>query len=92
MDATKRRTVRGVVVSAKMDKTIVVQTERQVMHPKYKKYMRRHTKYYAHDEANTARPGDTVEISQTRPLSRLKRWRLLSVLQAAPRTAGSDAS
>lgn len=72
----KIRTVRGVVESAKQDKTIVIRVERLVMHPLYKKYVRRHTKYYAHDEQNQANEGDTVEIYPTRPLSKLKRWRL----------------
>ncbi len=75
-----KRTVRGVVISSDMDKTIVVKIERLVRHPMYKKYVRRHTKFYAHDENNEARAGDTVEISMTRPLSKLKRWRLKEVV------------
>ena len=77
----KRRTVRGVVISDAMDKTIVVRVERLVMHPRYKKYIRRHTKYYAHDEQNSAKTGDKVEIATTRPLSKSKRWRLLEVVR-----------
>ncbi len=82
-----RRTVRGTVVSDKMDKTVVVQVERLVMHPMYKKFVRRFTKYYAHDESNNAHIGDTVEISETRPLSKKKRWRLVEVVKSAPRQA-----
>lgn len=81
MSDYKRRTVRGVVISDAMDKTIVVRVERLVMHPRYKKYIRRHTKYYAHDEQNTAKNGDKVEIGMTRPLSKSKRWRLLEVVR-----------
>ena len=84
--AAKRsdRTVRGVVVSNAMDKTIVVRTERLVAHGKYKKYVRRYTKYYAHDEENRARVGDFVELSMTRPLSKKKRWILDRVVREAP--------
>ncbi|MDR1486484.1 MAG: 30S ribosomal protein S17 [Deltaproteobacteria bacterium] len=70
----------GVVVSDKMDKTVVVLVNRLVKHPIYKKYIRRRAKFMAHDELNTARLGDTVEIIQSRPLSRLKRWRLTKVV------------
>ena len=75
-----RRTVKGIVISDKMDKTIVVRSERLTVHPMYKKFMRRFTKYYAHDENNTAKEGDHVELSLTRPLSKKKRWRLHQVL------------
>ena len=81
MSEHKRRTVQGIVISDAMDKTIVVRVERLVMHPRYKKYIRRHTKYYAHDEQNSAKTGDKVEISMTRPLSKSKRWRLLEVVR-----------
>ncbi|MBF0528963.1 MAG: 30S ribosomal protein S17 [Deltaproteobacteria bacterium] len=70
----------GVVVSDKMDKTVVVVVNRLVQHPKYKKYIRRRAKFMAHDEQNAARMGDTVEIAQSRPLSSLKRWRLTRIL------------
>ncbi|MDR1050139.1 MAG: 30S ribosomal protein S17 [Deltaproteobacteria bacterium] len=70
----------GVVVSDKMDKTVVVLVSRLVKHPVYKKYVRRSSKFMAHDELNAARMGDTVEIVQSRPLSRLKRWRLIGVV------------
>jgi small subunit ribosomal protein S17 len=74
------QTLTGVVVSDKMDKTVVVLVNRQVKHPVYKKYIRRRAKFMAHDEKNLARMGDTVEIIQSRPLSKLKRWRLIKVL------------
>ncbi len=77
-----KRTVRGVVVSDKMDKTVVVRVERLVLHPMYKKYLRKFTKYYAHDESNVAKNGDTVEIYSARPLSKKKRWRLGEVLSS----------
>jgi len=79
----KRRTLRGVVVSDRMAKTITVRVERVFKHPKYKKYIRRHAKYHAHDEDQAAKIGDQVEICETRPLSKIKRWRLLSVLNVA---------
>ena len=79
-----RRTVRGVVVSNKMDKTIVVKAERLVAHAKYRKFVRRHTKYYAHDESNTANVGDFVELLLARPLSKKKRWTLDNVIRHAP--------
>lgn len=71
----------GIVVSDKMDKTVVVQVERLVKHPIYKKYVRRRAKFMAHDEANDCRVGDTVLIRQSRPLSRQKRWRVSKVLE-----------
>ena len=77
----KERT--GVVVSDAMNKTVVVQAERRIVHPVYGKVMRRSKKYYAHDEKNEANIGDKVEIMETRPISRLKRWRLVSVIERA---------
>jgi small subunit ribosomal protein S17 len=74
------QTITGVVVSDKMDKTVVVLVNRLVKHPVYKKYIRRRSKFMAHDEQNSARLGDTVEIIQSRPLSRLKRWRLTKIV------------
>jgi small subunit ribosomal protein S17 len=71
----------GVVVSDKMDKTVVVQVERLVKHTVYKKYVRRRAKFMAHDESNDCRVGDTVLIRQSRPLSRHKRWRVSKVLE-----------
>lgn len=73
----------GTVVSDKMDKTVVVAVERLVRHPLYKKVHRRTSKYYAHDENNTSRIGDVVEIMETRPLSKLKRWRVVRILRKA---------
>ena len=83
---TKRKpkqTVEGVVVSDKMERTISVVVERLEMHRRYKKYVRRKTKYKAHDEKNEARVGDLVRLSATRPLSKLKRWRLQEILRRA---------
>lgn len=73
----------GQVVSAKMAKTIVVEVTRRVPHPLYKRVVTRRKKFYAHDEESTARPGDIVRIVESRPLSRLKRWRLAEVLRRA---------
>lgn len=71
----KTRKVRvGKVVSAKMTKTVVVTVERRVPHPKFKKIVRKTSKFYAHDEESAAKEGDTVVIEETRPLSKLKRW------------------
>ncbi len=75
----KERT--GEVLSAKMQKTIVVRVERRVPHPKFKKIVRVHNKFYAHDEKSEAKPGDRVLIRETRPLSKLKRWELVSILK-----------
>jgi small subunit ribosomal protein S17 len=77
------QTLTGVVVSDKMDKTVVVLVNRLVKHPVYKKYIKRRARFMAHDEKNVARLGDTVEIIQSRPLSKLKRWRLAKVLVSA---------
>ena len=71
----------GVVVSDKMDKTVVVLVSRLIKHPVYKKYIRRRAKFMAHDEQNTASMGDTVEIIESRPLSKLKRWRLTRIVE-----------
>jgi len=70
----------GKVTSSKMEKTIVVEVTRLVQHPKYRRVVRISKKFYAHDEKREAKPGDTVRISSTRPLSKLKRWRLKEVL------------
>lgn len=79
----KIKTRTGLVVSDKMDKTIVVQLDKLVMHPIYKKFVRRRVKYKVHDEGNEARVGDTVLIEETRPLSRYKRWRIKSITHRA---------
>ena len=79
-----RRKVRvGKVVSSRMNKTVVVAIVRMVKHPLYKKYIKRTTKLYAHDEKNDAREGDTVRVVETRPLSKLKCWRVQSVIDRA---------
>jgi small subunit ribosomal protein S17 len=74
---------RGVVVSSAMDKTIVVKVDTVKAHPKYKKVVRRSTKFHAHDEQNAAKVGDLVRIVETKPLSKTKNWRLAEVLEAA---------
>lgn len=79
----RRKTRSGLVVSDKMDKTIVVQIDRMVMHPIYKKYVKQRVKYKVHDETNEARVGDTVQIEECRPLSKQKRWRMKSVTTRA---------
>ena len=78
-----RKTRVGKVVSDKMDKTIVVAIEDNVMHPLYKKIIKRTVKFKAHDETNAAHTGDKVEIMETRPLSKDKRWRLVRVVEQA---------
>lgn len=78
-----RKTRTGKVTKNKMEKSIVVAIERKVAHPLYKKYFKRTTKFYAHDEKNEAGIGDTVKIMETRPLSKLKRWRLVEIVKKA---------
>lgn len=73
-----KRVLQGVVVSDKSDKTVVVLVERRVMHPLYKKFIRRTKKYMAHDEANAAKIGDVVRICECRPLSKRKCWEVMS--------------
>ena len=75
-----RKTRTGEVVSSRMDKTIVVRTVTRVPHPKFGKIVKQMKKFYAHDEQNQAKPGDTVRIMETRPMSKLKRWRLVDVV------------
>lgn len=79
------RTQQGVVTSDKMDKTITVMIERKVKHPMYGKYIKRSTKLHVHDEANECKMGDTVQIVECRPLSKSKSWRLVKVVEQAPR-------
>lgn len=79
----RRKILTGVVVSDKMDKTVVVRVERRVMHPRYKKYVRLHKKYKAHDPQNKCGVGDKVQIIETRPISRDKRWRVLKTIAKA---------
>ena len=71
-----RKTRVGVVVSDKMDKSVIVEVTRTVMHPLYKKYIRKRSRFMAHDEENAYKAGDKVKIAETRPLSRRKRWRV----------------
>ena len=78
-----RRQVVGTVVSDKMDKTVVVQVERLVKHRLYKKYIRRRNKFAAHDENNSCNIGDKVLITESRPLSKKKRWRVSSIVEKA---------
>lgn len=78
-----RKTRVGYVVSDKMDKTVVVAIQDNVMHPLYKKIVKRTVKFKAHDENNTAHVGDKVEIMETRPISKDKRWRLVRVIEQA---------
>jgi small subunit ribosomal protein S17 len=79
----RRKLRQGRVVSDKMDKTVVVAIERMVEHPLYGKRMKRTTKFHAHDENNECREGDLVEIRETRPLSKLKRWRVARIVERA---------
>jgi small subunit ribosomal protein S17 len=78
-----QKTQTGVVISDKMDKSVVVQVDRLVRHPMYKKYVRRRAKYVAHDETNSCKVGDRVLIRETRPFSKMKRWRVSEVLEKA---------
>jgi small subunit ribosomal protein S17 len=82
-DAIGRQTKIGRVVSAKMQKTIVVEVERRVQEPRYKRTIRKTSRFMAHDEGNSAKLGDSVRIEETRPLSKRKRWRLREVLVRA---------
>ena len=81
MERGIRKTRVGVVVSDKMEKTAVVAVERLIKHPVYKKYVKRTTKFHAHDESNTCNIGDKVKIMETRPLSRSKRWRVIEIVE-----------
>jgi small subunit ribosomal protein S17 len=77
----------GEVISAKMAKTIVVRVERRFPHPKFRKIVTAYSKFYAHDEKGEAKPGDKVLIQETRPLSKLKRWRLIEVVDRGEQIA-----
>ncbi len=81
MERNLRKTKLGVVSSNKMDKTITVSVERKVKHPLYGKFVKKSTKFHAHDEKNECSIGDTVKIMESRPLSKLKRWRLVEVVE-----------
>ncbi|HVM13293.1 MAG TPA: 30S ribosomal protein S17 [Egibacteraceae bacterium] len=78
-----RKTRQGVVVSDKMDKTIVVRVDRRTTHPLYRKTITRSTRLHAHDETNDVRVGDLVRIVETRPLSKTKRWRVVDIVERA---------
>ncbi|MFM7891447.1 MAG: 30S ribosomal protein S17 [Actinomycetota bacterium] len=80
---SNRKAREGIVVSNKMNKTVVVSLVERVRHPKYDKFVIRTKKFYAHDEANDAKVGDKVRIVETRPLSKTKRWRVVEVLERA---------
>ena len=81
IEAGVRRAVRGSVISARMDKSITVLVVRQFKHPLYKKYIRRSTRLHAHDESNDCREGDIVLVEECRPLSKMKSWRVIRVLE-----------
>ena len=83
----KRQEKVGVVTSNKMQKTVVVTVERQIIHPFYRRVVRRSKRFLAHDEKNECRPGDTVRIQETRPCSRRKRWRVVEIVSKAVEVA-----
>ena len=82
-ERNRRKVREGIVVSTKMDKTVVVSVVDRVQHPRYRKTLQRTTKLFAHDEANEVREGDRVRLAETRPMSRNKRWRVVEVLERA---------
>lgn len=82
----------GEVVSTKMQKTIVVQVSRRVPHPLYKRIVKKHKKFYAHDETGTARVGDVVRIAECRPMSKLKRWSLEEVVRRSALVGAAEPS
>src|SRR5438552_9436033 len=88
----QRRTLTGVVTRDKMNKTRRVEIPRLVKHPRYGKYIKRRTVCYVHDENNETHAGDTVEIMETRPLSKLKSWRLVRVVTKAPATVAAESA
>jgi len=83
MNRSSRKTRAGIVVSARMDKTIAVSVERLFKHPVFGKTVRKSNKFYAHDEENKAKVGDKVIIMETRPTSKTKRWRLVKITEEA---------
>jgi small subunit ribosomal protein S17 len=83
VDRQIRKTKTGIVRSDKMDKTVTVAVERKVKHPIYGKFVKKTTKFHAHDEKNEARPGDVVKIMETRPIRKTKRWRLVEIIEKA---------
>ncbi len=82
-NATPLRTVEGRVVSNKMNKTVTILVERQVKHPLYGKYIRRSTKLHAHDETNACNEGDVVRVTECRPMSKTKNWRVVEIVTRA---------
>tara|TARA_B100000579_G_scaffold63571_1_gene46959 strand:+ start:224 stop:484 length:261 start_codon:yes stop_codon:yes gene_type:complete len=86
MSKINRKQLTGIVVSNSMDKTVVINVERRFPHPIYKKYVRSSKKYYAHDEKNNCDVGDTILIEESKPLSRLKRWRVKETIKKAVKT------
>ncbi len=80
MKQTKRKILQGVVISDRMDKTVTVEINTLVLHKKYKKYVKRRVRYKAHDEKNLCKIGNKVVIEATRPLSKTKRWRVVSIV------------
>jgi small subunit ribosomal protein S17 len=84
---SRRQEKVGIVTSNKMQKSVVVTVERQIIHPLYKRVVRRSTNFLAHDEKNECQVGDTVRIEETRPLSRRKRWRVVEVISKAAQFA-----
>ena len=83
MERNKRKVREGRVISSRMNKTIVVAVERRFRHPRYEKIIRRTSKLYAHDDKNECKIGDKVKVMESRPVSKLKRWRLVQVLEKA---------
>ncbi|MDZ7665980.1 MAG: 30S ribosomal protein S17 [Desulfotignum sp.] len=83
MHKGKKKELKGLVISDKMDKSVIVQVERYIQHKMYKKYVRQYKKYHAHDEKNECRIGDEVQIVETRPLSKLKRFRVTQITKKA---------
>ena len=91
MESRGRRKVRrGIVVSDKMQKTVTVKVERQILHPMYKKFIKRSKTFFVHDEENTARVGDFVQIVETRPLSKNKRLRIESIITRSVESTGEE--
>ena len=85
-----RKVRRGIVVSDKMQKTVTVKVERQILRPMYKKFIKRSKTFFVHDEENTARVGDFVQIVETRPLSKNKRWRIESIITRSVESTGEE--
>lgn len=83
MERNLRKERIGIVTSEAMEKSVVVKVERRVKHPKYGKFVKLSTKFMAHDEKNDAHVGDTVRIMETRPISKLKRWRVVEIMERA---------